>query len=361
MASLFKTMSLERITVDEAEELLQLPRTLGVDPADGEEIIANNGRYGPYVQKGKDFRNIDQRGAAAHDHARRGAARSSRQPKVFRAAAAPTWRPRARCASSAPTRSASEPVVAKDGKFGVYVTDGETNASLSKGDRLEAMPPERAYELLAIRREAIIEKGGAPAKKARATKKAASEEGCSKGPASGRRQEEGLRGHTMRAAEHKFRGPNRAVAVPIVWTVLGIVLAIATESPTYGVLMTVFFGAFLILIVRSWPTVEGTTVRVGSSRVDFAANGTATISAVKPPMVGRQLIVIVSSPNVRRLAVHVTTKSNLIYRPADYAALSAAMRSRPSLAAVADQLDHLVGATKQDRDAYFEQRRRAPT
>jgi DNA topoisomerase-1 len=64
-------------------------------------------------------------------------------------------------------------VVAKDGRFGVYVTDGETNASLSKGDRLEAMPPERAFELLAIRREAIIEKGGAPAKKARATKKAA--------------------------------------------------------------------------------------------------------------------------------------------------------------------------------------------
>jgi DNA topoisomerase-1 len=64
-------------------------------------------------------------------------------------------------------------VVAKDGKFGVYVTDGETNASLSRGDRLEAMPPERAFELLAARREAIIERGGAPAKKARATKKAA--------------------------------------------------------------------------------------------------------------------------------------------------------------------------------------------
>ena len=58
-----------------------------------------------------------------------------------------------------------KPVVAKDGKFGVYVTDGETNASLGKGDRLEAMPPERAYELLAIRREAIIEKGGPAAKK----------------------------------------------------------------------------------------------------------------------------------------------------------------------------------------------------
>jgi DNA topoisomerase-1 len=63
------------------------------------------------------------------------------------------------------------PVVAKDGKFGVYVTDGETNASLGKGDRLEAMAPERAYELLAIRREAIIAKGG-PTKK-RATKKKA--------------------------------------------------------------------------------------------------------------------------------------------------------------------------------------------
>ena len=59
MSSLFKTMMLERITVDEAEELLQLPRTLGVDPADGEAIVANNGRYGPYVQKGKDFRNLE--------------------------------------------------------------------------------------------------------------------------------------------------------------------------------------------------------------------------------------------------------------------------------------------------------------
>jgi DNA topoisomerase-1 len=66
-----------------------------------------------------------------------------------------------------------KPVVARDGKFGVYVTDGETNASLSRGDRLEEMIPERAYELLAARREAIIEKGGAPGKRAAATKRAA--------------------------------------------------------------------------------------------------------------------------------------------------------------------------------------------
>ena len=59
MSSLFKTMVLERITIDEAEALLTLPRTLGADPADGEPIVANNGRYGPYVQKGKDYRNLD--------------------------------------------------------------------------------------------------------------------------------------------------------------------------------------------------------------------------------------------------------------------------------------------------------------
>jgi len=64
-------------------------------------------------------------------------------------------------------------VTAKDGRFGVYVTDGETNASLGKGDRLEEISPERAYELLAIRREAIIAKGGTPGKKAKATKKKA--------------------------------------------------------------------------------------------------------------------------------------------------------------------------------------------
>ena len=172
MASLFKTMVLERVTVDDAEELLQLPRTLGVDPADGETIIANNGRYGPYVQKGKDFRNITNEEQLLTITLDQALAIFS-QPKVFRRGGG------ANMAAKGPLREfgddpvSGKPVVAKDGKFGVYVTDGETNASLAKGDRLEAMPPERAFELLAIRREAIIEKGGVPAKKARATKKAA--------------------------------------------------------------------------------------------------------------------------------------------------------------------------------------------
>jgi len=172
MASLFKTMTLERVSVTDAADLLKLPRTLGADPADGEAIVANNGRYGPYVQKGKDFRNIateEQLLTITIDEA----LAIFSQPKVFRRGGG------ANLAAKGPLREfgidpiSTKPVVAKDGKFGVYVTDGETNASLSKGDRLDTMLSERAYELLAIRREAIIEKGGPAAKKAVATKKAA--------------------------------------------------------------------------------------------------------------------------------------------------------------------------------------------
>jgi DNA topoisomerase-1 len=161
MASLFKTMSLERLTMEDAEQLLSLPRTLGVDPADGEPIIANNGRYGPYIQKGRDFRNLDNEErlfTITLDEALEILA----QPKVYR---------RQRAAARGPLREfgpdpvSGRPVVAREGRFGVYVTDGETNASIGKGDRIEEMLPERAFELLAIRREALAQKGEAPAKR----------------------------------------------------------------------------------------------------------------------------------------------------------------------------------------------------
>ncbi len=170
MASLFKTMTLERVDVEQARELLSLPRTLGSDPADGEPILANNGRYGPYVQKGKDYRTIgseEQLLTITLDQALEILA----QPKQFRRGGARNP------AASGPLREfgtdpvSGKPVVAKDGRFGVYVTDGETNASLGKGDRLEAMPPERAYELLVVRREAIAEKGGTTARKRAPAKK----------------------------------------------------------------------------------------------------------------------------------------------------------------------------------------------
>ena len=170
MSSLFKTMVLERMTMDEAEALLQLPRHLGDDPADGVAIMAANGRYGPYVQKDKDYRNIDSEDQLLQITLAEALTIFS-EPKVYK-------RGGGNLAAKGPLREfgtdpvSERAVVAKDGKFGVYVTDGETNASLGKGDRLEAMAPERAYELLAIRREASIAKGGTVAKKRPAKKKA---------------------------------------------------------------------------------------------------------------------------------------------------------------------------------------------
>jgi DNA topoisomerase-1 len=179
MSSLFKTMTLEHITLDDAEALLQLPRVLGEDPADGVAIVANNGRYGPYVQKDRDYRTIDSEDQLLQitlDEA----LQIFSQPKVYKRGGG------ANLAAKGPLKEfgvdpvSERPVVAKDGKFGVYVTDGETNASLGKGDRLEEMPPERAYELLAIRREAIIAKGGSAARR---TKKSAAKKSAAKKPA----------------------------------------------------------------------------------------------------------------------------------------------------------------------------------
>ena len=170
MSSLFSTMSLDSITLDDALKLLRLPRSLGEDPADGKEIIANNGRYGPYVVKEKDFRSIDSEEQLL-TITREQAAKIFSEPKVFK-------RGGRNMAAKGPLREfgtdpvSERPVVAKDGRFGVYVTDGETNASIGKGDRVEEITPERAYELLAIRRDVVAAKGG-PAKKSTRKKAAA--------------------------------------------------------------------------------------------------------------------------------------------------------------------------------------------
>jgi DNA topoisomerase-1 len=171
MASLFKTMVLERLTMDEAIALLSLPRTLGEDPHDGETIVANNGRYGPYVQKGKDYRNIDGEDrlfTITLDEA----VEIFAQPKVYRGRGGPARAATGPLREFGPDPISERPVVARDGRFGVYVTDGATNASIGKGDRVEEMSPERAFELLAIRRDQVAAKGPAPAKSS-AQKKAA--------------------------------------------------------------------------------------------------------------------------------------------------------------------------------------------
>jgi DNA topoisomerase I len=174
MASLFKAMTLEQVTVADAKALLSLPRILG--EIDGEPVTAQNGRYGPYVAHGKESRTIgseEQLLTVTFDEAKAYLA----EPRQFRGRGQSAPKPPLREFGADPISGKN--VVAKEGRFGVYVTDGETNASLTKGDRLEGMPPERAFELLAIRRDAAPSKpkrGAAKkapvAKKAPAVKKA---------------------------------------------------------------------------------------------------------------------------------------------------------------------------------------------
>ncbi|MGI8762260.1 MAG: type I DNA topoisomerase [Jatrophihabitantaceae bacterium] len=144
-ASLFASMSLDTVTLEDAERLLTLPRSLGA--LDGEEVTAQNGRYGPYVKKGTDSRSLEaeeQLFTISLDEARALFA----QPKLRgrRAAAAPPLR------SVGDDPVTGKPIVVKDGRFGPYVTDGETNASLRKGDSVEQVTVDRAAELLAERR-----------------------------------------------------------------------------------------------------------------------------------------------------------------------------------------------------------------
>ncbi|RSS50745.1 type I DNA topoisomerase [Streptomyces sp. WAC07061] len=178
-ASLFKTMSLDTVTLDDALKLMSLPRVVGTD-AEGVEITAQNGRYGPYLKKGTDSRSLeteDQLFSITLDEALAIYA----QPKQ-----------RGRAAAKPPLKElgtdpvSEKPVVVKDGRFGPYVTDGETNATLRRDDDVETITPERGYELLAEKRakgpakktakKAPAKKAAAkkaPAKKAAATKTAA--------------------------------------------------------------------------------------------------------------------------------------------------------------------------------------------
>jgi len=163
MISLFKTMSLETMTMHQAEQLLSLPRTVGADKVDGELITAQNGRYGPYVSKGKESRSIESEELIFTITLDEALAKLA-EPRVYgrRGPAKPPLR------EFGVDPMSGKNVVAKDGKFGVYVTDGETNASLTRGDRLEYVTPERAFELLAVRRDAgpSTKRKGVRAKKA---------------------------------------------------------------------------------------------------------------------------------------------------------------------------------------------------
>jgi DNA topoisomerase I len=162
-ASLFQTMSLDTVTLDDALRLLTLPRTLGVDPG-GQPVVAANGRYGPYVKRGSETRSLDSEeqlftvtlddalALLAQPRGRRGGGRATPAAPLRELGADP---------------DTGRPMVVREGRFGPYVTDGETNASLRKGDTIESLTDSRAAELLAERRA----RGPAPRKRAAARKK----------------------------------------------------------------------------------------------------------------------------------------------------------------------------------------------
>ncbi len=211
-SSLFSTMDPSTLSFEQALELLRIPRTVGSDPETGEEIVAHNGKFGPYLKKGTDTRSL-----ASEDQIL-----SVTLPEAQAIFAQPKQR-RGRTAA-APLRElgadpASElPVVVKEGRFGPYVTDGTTNASLRKGDVVESITIERASELLADRRAAgpsTRKKAGAKkagAKKAGAAKKAT---GAAKKAAGGAKKAGGVKKAGKKASGAKKAAVSINGAVPL--------------------------------------------------------------------------------------------------------------------------------------------------
>ncbi|MFF9174528.1 type I DNA topoisomerase [Streptomyces sp. NPDC014793] len=181
-ASLFKSMSLDTVTLDDALRLMSLPRVVGAD-AEGVEITAQNGRYGPYLKKGTDSRSLQAEEQLFTITLEEALAIYAQPKQRGRAAAKPPLKELGEDPVSA------KPVVVKDGRFGPYVTDGETNATLRSGDSVETITPERGFELLAEKRakgpakktaKKATAKKAAPAKKTAAKKTAAKKTAAAK-------------------------------------------------------------------------------------------------------------------------------------------------------------------------------------
>jgi DNA topoisomerase-1 len=155
-SSLFSSQSMDTLTLEDALRLLSLPRTVGTG-ADGEPVTAQNGRYGPYIRKGTDSRSLESEEQIF-------TVTLEEAEKLF---AEPKRRGR-RAAPKEPLRTLGDdpatgkPIVVKDGRFGLYVTDGETNRTLPRSETAESITLDRAAELLADKRA----QGPAPRKKA---------------------------------------------------------------------------------------------------------------------------------------------------------------------------------------------------
>ncbi len=148
-ASLLASMDPAAVTLDDALRVLALPRVIGIDPATGEEIVASNGRYGPYLKRGSESRSLESEEQLFTVGLAEAIERFA-QPKTRRGRGTQT--PPLRELGADPASGGA--IVLRDGRFGPYVTDGTTNASLRKGDTVSGLTPERAVELLAERRAA---------------------------------------------------------------------------------------------------------------------------------------------------------------------------------------------------------------
>ena len=146
-ASLLRSMDLSTVTLEQALDLLSLPRVVGQDPESGEDITAQNGRYGPYLKKGTDSRSLETE-EQIFTVTLEQALEIFAQPK----------RRRGQAAARGPLRelgqdpATDKPVVIKDGRFGPYITDGQTNVTVPRGDDPATITSERAFELLADKR-----------------------------------------------------------------------------------------------------------------------------------------------------------------------------------------------------------------
>jgi DNA topoisomerase-1 len=187
-ASLFKSMDPYTVTFETALELLSFPKLLGADPATGEPITAQNGKFGPYLTKGDiaDDAKPDTRSLATEEDLLTvdlaEALRLFTEPRRRGRSA-----PKPPLAELGPDPVTNRPMVIKDGKFGPYVTDGESNASLRVGDDPTTLSPERGAELLQSRRDAVangtVGTTKAAAKKSPVKKAAAKKASARKAPA----------------------------------------------------------------------------------------------------------------------------------------------------------------------------------
>jgi DNA topoisomerase I len=152
--SLFASMSIDTVTLEQALQLMSLPRVVGTD-VDGVEITAQNGRYGPYLKKGSDSRSLENEDQIFSITLEEAQAIYSQPKQRGRAAAKPPLK------DLGTDPASGRPMIIKEGRFGAYVTDGEINATLRRGDDVETITSERAAELLADKRA----KGPTPKKR----------------------------------------------------------------------------------------------------------------------------------------------------------------------------------------------------